>query len=571
MAAEGIGGVWEIASGRGRKPWYDQAKRDEVIARPKNRPLIGLLFRRRIRVVNRSRCVGRFHPSLVLVAFWLGIAPLRAADLPQPVPSVGRAGPPWRGAKPDILFIMPDQMRGDCLSILRHPVVRTPHLDGLATEGALFRRAYSTCPSCIPARHALLTGLFPASTGVVGFQSRPISFPTLPQLLQQAGYITILDGRDMHQVPAEAAYGYQKEIRATAYVANDDYDQFLKRAAPETGGLQELVKTLGLSMNFWQAKPWPLNDALHPTAWVVRQARQLLAETPTERPLFLTVSFFTPHPPLYPPKKYFDYYLQQKLPAVAHGDWVDWQALSPKGDQQGHRVLLEGESLREAQAGYFGLIEHLDDQIGPLIDEFKQRSRKAGHAWLILFTSDHGEMLGDHGFFRKCEPYEGSSNIPFLVVGSPELGFEPGLRSSQPVCLEDILPTLLDLAGAQAPARLDGVDLVPVLRGLRQSIRPWLHFEHAPCYSKEQAFHALTDGHTKYIWRPLDGSEQMFDLDHDALEEHDLAKDPSHRVLLAEWRSQLIKQLANRPEGFSDGTKLIPGRPYPPLQPLRGE
>jgi len=525
---------------------------------PQTRRLILRSSQRSIALVNRLCCFSPALRQLVLVAFLIGswtYAP-------------GRPAAPARvqAARPDILFIMPDQMRGDCLSILHHPVVRTPHLDQLAREGALFRRAYSTCPSCIPARHSLLTGLFPSSSGVVGFKSRPISVPTLPQLLHEAGYITILDGRNMHQVPPDAAYGYEKEIRATTYVANDDYDTFLKQAVPETGGIQALVKKLGVSMNFWQAKPWPLKDELHPTAWIVNQARQLLAETPAEKPLFLTVSFFTPHPPLFPPKKYFDYYLHQKLPLPAHGDWVDWKALSPKGDRQGHRVLLEGDILREAQAGYFGLIEHLDDQVGPLIAEFIERSRKAGHSWLILFTSDHGEMLGDNGFFRKCEPYEGSANIPFLIAGSPELGFRRGLRSSQPVCLEDIMPTLLDLAGAPGPARMDGVDMVPVLRGQRQLIRPWLHFEHAPCYSKEQAFHALTDGHTKYIWRPLDGREQLFDLDRDPLEEHDLSKAPSNRSLLETWRDRLIKLLANRPEGFSDGKKLIPGRPYPPLQ-----
>src|SRR2546421_246546 len=93
-------------------------------------------------------------------------------------------------AKPDILLIMPDQMRSDCMSATGHPVVRTPHLDKLAGEGALFRRAYTTCPSCIPARHSLLTGLFPATSGVVGFAGRPITSPTLPKLLGDAGYAT---------------------------------------------------------------------------------------------------------------------------------------------------------------------------------------------------------------------------------------------------------------------------------------------------------------------------------------------------------------------------------------------
>jgi arylsulfatase A-like enzyme len=134
----------------------------------------------------------------------------------------------------------------------------------------------------------------------------------------------------------------------------------------------------------------------------------------------------------------------------------------------------------------------LDEQIVPLIAEFKERSRKARRPWVILVTADHGEMLGDHGFFRKCELFEGSANIPFLVAASPELGFKGGMRSLQPVCLEEVIPTLLALAGARCPKPMDGVSLVPTLRGGKQVVRECLHFEHAPCYSQKQAFHALT-------------------------------------------------------------------------------
>ena len=461
---------------------------------------------------------------------------------------------------------MPDQMRGDCLSAVGHPVLRTPHLDKLAEGGALFRRAYSTCPSCIPARHALLTGLFPATTGVVGYAAKPITHPTMPKLLADAGYTTILVGRWMHQTPTNEPYGYQKEIRGSTFIDDDEYDKFLKQAAPETGGIRKLVANLGLSYNGWEAKPWPLAEELHPNAWIVGQARQTLKEAPEARPLFLTASFFSPHPPLFPPKRYFDAYLAQKLLAPAHGDWVDWQALSPKGDEVGHRVLLEGDTLRATQAGYFGLIQQLDDVIAPLIVEFKERSRRAKRPWVIVLSADHGEMLGDHGFFRKCEPFEGSANIPFLVAGSPELGFKQGLRSTQPVCLEDIMPTLLDLAGAPCPRPLDGVSLVPVLRGEKQVVRDCLLFEHAPCYSKQQAFLALTDGRFKYIWRPLDGTEHLFELSADPQEEHDLAKVAAQRTLVEQWRARLVKQLANRPEGFSDGTNLVTGQPYPPIQ-----
>jgi arylsulfatase len=476
--------------------------------------------------------------------------------------------PPARRAQPDVLLIMPDQLRGDCLSVLGHPAVRTPHLDELARQGVLFRRAYSTVPSCIPARRCLLTGLFPQTSGVVGYKAKPISVPTLPGKLAEAGYATVLVGRYMHQVPAHEPYGYQRQILGSTHVDGDEYDQALQKAAPASGGIRRLVAQLGITYNGWQAKPWPLAEELHPTTWIVNQARRVVAEAATNQPLFLTASFYAPHSPLFPPRRFFDKYLDMKLPPTAKGDWVDWPALSPKGDKAGHRVLLEGQALREAQAGYFGLIEHLDERVADLIEDFKARSRRAQRPWVIVVTSDHGELLGDHGYYRKCEPYEGSANIPFIIAGSPDLGFQAGQRCRQPVCLEDVLPTLLELAGAPRVAPVDGVSLVPVLRGEKRDIRDRLHFEHAPCYSRAQAFQALTDGRFKYIWRPANGREQLFDLDKDPREEHDLAQDASERERLAQWRARLVRRLADRPEGFSDGIRLIPGRPYPPLQSM---
>jgi arylsulfatase len=468
-------------------------------------------------------------------------------------------------AKPDVLLIMPDQMRGDCLSILDHPVVRTPQIDQLAEQGVLFRRAYTTVASCIPARYALLTGQYPQTSGVVGFKAKPFSTPPLPELLAKAGYSTVLVGRNMHQVAESGSCGYQRRILGSTYLANDAYDKFLRKAAPDTGGIRALVQNLGVTYNHWQAKPWPLANELHPTEWVVAESRKVVEESDAERPLFLTTSFYAPHPPLFPPKNYFDAYAKQKLPLRARGDWVNWKALSPKGDKKGHRILLEDETLRAAQAGYFGLIEHLDNQISLLIRDFKARSEKAGRSWIIMLTSDHGEMLGDHGYFRKCEPYEGSANIPFVISGSPALGFKTGLLVKQPVCLEDIMPTLLTMAETKSPAHVDGISLVPALCGQQQVIREWLHFEHAPCYSEAQAYHALTDGTHKYIWRPLDGREHLFDLNKDPQEERDLSKEIPHRATLEEWRTRLAQRLSNRPEGFSKNGKLIPGCPYHPL------
>ncbi len=494
----------------------------------------------------------------------LAVAALLICQSPATALSGPSRGSTDSTAPPDILLIMPDQMRGDCLSCLGHPAVHTPNFDQIAREGTLFRRAYSTVPSCIPARYALMTGWSPQHSGVVGFKQKPIKVPTLPQLMRRAGYVTALVGREMHQLANATELGYQRAVLGSTYVSDDDYARELREAYPETKNLRKWVTDQGLTYNHWQAKPWPLPDRWHPTTWIIRKARELVAEVPSEQRLFLTASFYAPHSPLFPPAAYFDACLQRDLPSPAHGDWVDWTKLTTRGTNGGHRVLLEGEVLRRAQAGYFGLIEQLDNEIAPLIAQFKARSERAGRPWLVVVTADHGEMLGDHGYFRKCEPLEGSANIPLLIAGSADLGLRGGQRCLSPTCLEDLLPTLTQLAGVPCPP-VDGQSLVPVLRGETQQVRSWLHFEHAPCYSQQQAFQALTDGHIKYIWRPHDGAELLFDLNTDPREEHDLSADAGHHELLITWRSRLIEQLAPRSEGFSDGHHLISGRRYLPL------
>ncbi|MHC4113242.1 MAG: sulfatase-like hydrolase/transferase, partial [Planctomycetota bacterium] len=154
-----------------------------------------------------------------------------------------------KSTKPDILMIMPDQMRGDCLSILGHSALTTPNLDKLTAKGVLFRRAYTTVASCIPARYALLTGLYPQTSGVVGFRAKKFSTATLPHLLTINDYSTILVGRNMHQPAASGACGYQKRIHGSTYVANDEYDKFLKKSAPDTGGIRKLVSDIGVTYN----------------------------------------------------------------------------------------------------------------------------------------------------------------------------------------------------------------------------------------------------------------------------------------------------------------------------------
>jgi arylsulfatase len=464
---------------------------------------------------------------------------------------------------PNILLIMPDQMRGDCLSLEGHPILETSVMDQLGRDGAHFSRGYTTCPSCIPARRSLLTGQFPATNGMVGYkEGLPIESPTLPQILTDAGYVTSLAGRYMHQSPKDEAYGFQRQTLGSTYIRDDEYARYLQEEAPELGG----IRGIGLSCNGRGVMSWPSEEAHHPTSWTIRQSRRYLKDHLDERPMFHVSSFYAPHPPLFPPAPYLDKFLEKDLPDAFIGDW----AVEPpeeyyRDNLDSDRVHLQGEELRQVLAAYFGLIQHIDDRLADLINEFKAKSDAMKRPWLIILTSDHGDMLGDHFLFRKCQPYEGSTRVPFLIQGSHELGFKPGVRSNSLVCLEDILPTLLESCGIEVPEGVDGKSLVPILRGDSEEVRSYLHAEHATAYSEEQAFHFITDERWKYIWRPGTGEEQLFDLSIDPGELTNLAGIKKHQNVQESFREKMIDTLKSRPEGFVRAGELVPNRPYPAI------
>jgi arylsulfatase A-like enzyme len=177
----------------------------------------------------------------------------------------------------------------------------------------------------------------------------------------------------------------------------------------------------------------------------------------------------------------------------------------------------------------------------------------------VMLVSDHGEMLGDHHLWRKTVPYEPSARIPFLLRAPERFGIRPMTVVDRPVGLEDVMPTLLDLAGVEVPGSVEGRSVLPLARGEEASWRGHIHIEHAPMHQ------ALTDGREKYIWFVRDGAEQLFDLAADPREMHELSRERPDR--LAHWRALMVRELAGRPEGFSDGGRLVPGRPYAAVLP----
>lgn len=478
--------------------------------------------------------------------------PVAVMTLAAVVAAAGRntAGAESR-PRPNLLFLMADQFRGDCLGADGNPVIHTPHLDRLASQGARFRAAYSSVPSCTPARATILTGLSPWRHGMLGYGRIAPAYPReMPQMLRDAGYYTLGIGK-MHFSPQRNTHGFHQTIldesgRVESPGFVSDYRQWFKSVAPELD-----PDATGLGWNDHRARPYALPEHLHPTRWTADQAVQFLERYDGRAPFFLKVSFARPHSPYDPPPRWWQYYAHAPLPPAVVGDWAERHAQRgkpyPNDLWQGD---LGPEKVRLARQGYYGNVSFLDEQIGRILAVLEKRGWMENT--LILFTSDHGDMLGDHHLWRKTYAYEGSARIP-MILRWPEglVAAKRGIVFEQPVELRDILPTFLDAAGVAFPPEwFDGRSLLELVRGHTSTWRKWIDLEHATCYAGENYWSGLTDGRVKYIYFAPDGRQQLFDLVNDPGETRDLAPRPEFRELLATWRQRLVEHLRPRGEPF---------------------
>ncbi len=479
--------------------------------------------------------------------------------------------------KPNIVLIMTDQLRGDSLGCTGHPDVKTPYIDTLAARGVTFTHAYSSCPSCIAARAALHTGLAQEHHKRTGYEDCVRwDYPhTLAGELGKSGYYTTCIGK-MHVHPLRNYLGFDNVILHDGYLHAaryedvkqqesqfyaDDYFHWLRC---NLGAAADTTDT-GLDCNSWVVRPWCYEEKYHPTNWVTDNCLDFLRRRDPDQPFFLMASYLKPHPPLDPPSYYLDRYLSKDLQKPFIGTWEDDSYINgPMGRTFDSKTgPVDDELIHEMRAGYYALITHLDHQIGRLIMALVEH--KLYDDTLILFTSDHGEELGDHHMFRKSRPYEGSCHIPMILSNLKAVGLEghEDEKNSALVELRDVMPTLLDAAGASSPF-CDGGSMLPLVDDPDRKLRSYIHGEHS--YA-QWSNHWIVTEEDKYIWHSTSGQEQYFNLGADPHELNDLIGDKSKEGRIASLRSTLVKELTGRPEGFTDGTSLVAGRDYPPLLP----
>ncbi|MDA0745264.1 MAG: arylsulfatase [bacterium] len=461
--------------------------------------------------------------------------------------------------RPNILLITTDQQRGDCLGCDGHPVLETPYLDELAEGGARFPHAYTSVPSCTPARAGILTGMDQWNHGrltMTGGDS--LEFPaTLPGELSKAGHHTQAVGK-MHFHPQRKLYGFHNLVldesgRRTGNFVSDYHTWFDEHKEGAYG-----YRDHSIDWNSWMARPSHLPEHLHPTHWTASEGVKFLQQRDPVKPFFLWLSFARPHSPYDAPQSYYDMYINNpNIPKAAVGDWAAPYD-KPVADVNAPRAHRTDAETHRARAGYYGNITFIDHQIGRVLYELRRHDPKAYANTLILFTSDHGDMMGDHHHWRKTYAYEGSARIPFLMRYPTTWDLPRNQTLNQPIELRDIMPTLLDAAGASIPDSCDGQSLLRLARGETEGWRTCVQGEHTTCYDKEHGMQYVTDGLEKYIWFHHTGKEQFFDLEADPLECHDLAADPAQQDRIDIWRSRLAQINEERGDPRGKNGRLVP-------------
>jgi choline-sulfatase len=438
--------------------------------------------------------------------------------------------------RPNILFIMSDQHRFDYAGYAGATFTRTSNLDQLAERGMQFTQCTTNSPVCAPARIGLASGLQPVRMGSLGNASYlPRRVTTYYQRLRDAGYRVGCVGKlDLAKPDGyNGRYGDRPCVYSWGFTHPEECEGKMHAGKSPTplGPYGFYLQSKGLYQAFHEdyearsAEGWVRDarrDSVLPAedfedAYIGRRAAEWLASVPTDFPWHYFVSFVGPHNPFDPPTEYAEHFRNAPMPdpifdtLEGKPDWV-------KAKNQG----LTREEITTTQRQYCAAIELIDDQIGRMMDVLESRGMLDNT--LIVYTSDHGEMLGDHGLYTKSVPYEASVRIPLVIAGP---GVERG-TSDALVELIDLNPTLCDLVGLPPQEDIDAQSLVPVLRSERDEHR-------TETVSAIRNFRCLRTRQVKYV-QSLNDRDELYDLE----------DDPNELVNLADAQPERCRALSQR-------------------------
>ncbi|MGI6029937.1 MAG: sulfatase [Eubacteriales bacterium] len=464
--------------------------------------------------------------------------------------------------QPNILWICTDQQRKDSLSCYGNPFTNTTHIDSLAQSGVLFENCTCQAPVCTPSRASYLTGRYPHTTTCrQNGQKIPGRETLITKLFHDAGYVCGLAGK-FHLAPGHPTHTYRTEERI-----DDGFDVFDWCHEPcykwATSSYHRWLHEKGVEYKVTPSSLCSYVDEgmpaqYHYTTWCVEKAISFIDTCEDlHRPWHFTINTFDPHAPFDPPKDYWDHFIsmmdQFDLPDYVEGELDNKPVFqleehnfttNSSKSNRGYNVHdMTQQDHRYIKAAYYAMVKLIDDQIGRLLDHLKKRNLLDNT--LILFMSDHGEMLGDHGIYLKGPFfYECLSSVPLILSWPGHIA--QNVRRSALIELTDLAPTLLDLLGLDYPQGLQGTSFTKLLQKDAEDFHRenvFCEFYNALAYNDPPAY--LTMLKTKrYKLVVTHGFEvgELYDLKEDPGEHYNLWDDPAHQPL----KMQLMKQLMDR-------------------------
>lgn len=381
------------------------------------------------------------------------------------------ASPVRSAERPNVLFLISDDLN-TFLGCYGDPRARTPHIDRLAARGVRFERAYCQFPLCGPSRNSMLTGLYPNSSGILRnaqiFRQTIPSHVSLPQAFRLDGYFAARIGKLYH-------YNVPRSVGTDGHDDPGSWELQLNPAGVDRLEEEPHIFSL-IPGQFGGTLSWyasPKSDAYHTDGLIAAEAEWVLERCArqSDRPFFLAIGFFRPHTPYVAPKDpYFGYYPEAEMPLVqgVSEDQADLPSAA-LGSYKREQDQLTDALRRQCMQAYYASISFLDAQVGRVLDALDRLG--LAENTVIVFTSDHGYHMGEHGLWQKMSLFEESARVPLLIVA-------PGVSQSNsvvasPVGLIDLYPTLAQLCGVSAPANLQGESLVPMLREGAAMGRGW--------------------------------------------------------------------------------------------------
>lgn len=435
----------------------------------------------------------------------------------------------------NLILFQSDNHNGHLAGCYGHPFVKTPTMDLIAARGVRFANAYCTSPLCCPSRSSLATGRYPHQTG---YWDNALTYdgrvPSWHHRLREQGHTVVAVGK-LHYRSSEDDNGFTEEIVPMHLHEGKGAIKNLLRGygtepRKDDGSFWKLyIERSGVGKTHYQDYDRTITSKA--VEWLQRNARS------TGKPWVLYVSYISAHPPFTVPQRFYDLYPEDDMPlppAFRAGDRPEHPAMEHLRYMDGMRVMTDEAALRRIAAGYFGLITHLDEQIGEVLSAAEKIGLLGNTR--IAYTSDHGELFGAQGLFGKKNLYEGAIRVPLLISGP---GIPQGKVVSQHASHVDLFPTIVSAVGANlAPADgdLPGIDLWPAIEG-RETERIAFAEYHAQG-SKAGAF-VIRDGAMKLIYH-VGMTPQLFDLAHDPDEVKDLAATDPGTVQMLEKKLRAI-------------------------------